>query len=86
MSPAVLLVTLRAAGDGGEREREASGGGGGRERERESADGVWTRREAAMVSWVVRCEAGGDGNDDGWRERDEAKKKRRGGVTKKRGG
>lgn len=85
MSPAVLLVTLRAAGDGGEREREASGGGGGRERERESADGVWTRREAAMVSWVVRCE-GGDGNDDGWRERDEAKKKRRGGVTKKRGG
>lgn len=59
MSPAVLLVTLRAAGDGGEREREASGGGGGRERERESADGVWTRREAAMVSWVVRCEAGG---------------------------
>lgn len=39
-----------------------------------------------MVSWVVRCEAGGDGNDDGWRERDEAKKKRRGGVTKKRGG
>lgn len=70
--------------------------GGGRER----GERRWRRkREGEGVSrWCLDEEGGGDGvlggavrgggdgNDDGWRERDEAKKKRRGGVTKKRGG